>query len=487
MNDKPKALTEYTLIEQETIVQELDKLLKNHLDEPYSRFFYEDYQKNYHSRNLYFYVPLLNKFFFVNTQHLLNDLTYRNINDSVNTRLLNYSKNDIFSLDALSDVKYGYYIDFDSRTVIYPEIIDLFKEHNPYCAIYEYENFYRYKKENAQYNRYFYNRAINVELLCYAMTYIKYPQIEKLFKAGFEVMVSRWVREPSVMYARSFKNGNNLNEITKLPKFAWQRLKDEGISNIGMWNELRVWIQKDNLSKDQLDTILNLGITETQIIKAIRSVLSYEYNGKKLYTLDSLLNYLERVDMYQAIRTTDALMILRDYIKMAIDCNIEPITNSNSLKREHDVVMRNYQILMREKRQEFQDKLGDLFQERGQKISEYEYSNRGLVVIAPKTIDDLLQEGSHNHNCVGSYVERFAKGQSNIFFIRKEETLEDSYITIEVNGDFTIVRQAFYSSNREITNLNDLKFIEEWIENNKSINKGNKKLEEEKDITDDMF
>lgn len=489
MNEKPKALTEYTLIEQSSIVEALDQVLKNNLSTTYNRLLYADYSKNYHAKNIYFYVPLLNKFFFVSTDYLIQDLLFHNIHEPVKERLLNYSKNSIFSIDELSDVKHGYYNSFSERSIIYPEVIELFREQNPYCAINEYKTFFEEKKRNATnygWRWYRYNKAIENALLEYAMLYIQHPQIEQLVKCGFEDMVVDWANESSPLYQRNFKKGNNMNEITKLPKFAWQRLKNEGITSIGMWNELRVWIQKDDLTKDQLDTILNLGISDAQTIKSIRSILNSEFEDKKLYTLDSLLNYLERVDMYQAIRTSDAIVILRDYIKMALECGIKPLTDSNSLKREHDVVMRNHNILMQEKRKEFQDSLGDLFTGRGNELSKYEYANEDLMVIAPRYIDDLLKEGSNNHNCVGSYVERFAKSQSNIFFIRRKDNPDNSYITIEVNSDFNKVKQAFYSSNREITNQKDLDFINTWIEHNKQIGKSID-IEEDKDITDDMF
>ena len=244
------------------------------------------------------------------------------------------------------------------------------------------------------------------------------------------------------------------------------------------------------MSKYQLDIVLNLNIRDATTIKAIRNILNSEYNGKKLYTLDTLLNYLSRVDMYQAIPINDSITILRDYIKMCLECNIEPLTNSNSLKREHDVVMRNYNLIQREKynqkEKEKQITLNKKIEDRLKFLEKYKYQNEELEVIFPKNIEDLFQEGRNNHNCVGSYCERYASGNSNIGFIRKKDNPEQSYITIEVNSDFTKVNQAFYSSNRDITNIKDLKFINSWIDHNKDINQ--KEMNEiDKDITDDMF
>lgn len=492
--EKPKPLIDYTLIEQEWVTNALNELLENHKSDSYSSFFrieneykgFNEYKKINKSKNIYFYVPELNKFFFVTTEHILKDLEYRLPTEPVRERLLDYNRNEIFSIGDLADCRYGYYCDFADKSIIYPEIIDKFKEKNPYSAIYEYEEQIERKKNNGfrNYRSSYYDKR-EVELLGYAMIYIKNPQIEKMFKSGLDRFVVDWVHNPSDLFPRNFKNGNNINDITKLPKFAWQLLKDGGVKDINRWNELRVWIQKDNLSKEQLETILNLNI-DTSSIKAIRSILNSEYEGKKLYTLDTLLNYLSRVDMYQAIRTEEAIILLRDYIKMSLECNVEPLTNSNSLKREHDVVMRNHYIILQAKREEYQASLGQPFIERSKELSKYEYENNELKVIVPKEMEDLLQEGRNNNNCVGGYIEQFAKGTSNIFFIRKQSELDKSYITIEVNNDFSGVRQAYYSSNREITKESDLNFIQSWINHIKELYKSSMVMDE-KDIVDDML
>lgn len=496
--EKPKSLTEFDLIDQAYITNRLDELLEKHKNEPYDNFSYKSgytFDKERSYKNIYFYVPELKKFFFVSTEHLLFDLEYRYPTELVKDRIKEYNKANVFSIDELADCKHGYYSSFDEKSIIYPEVIELFKEDNPYSALQEYKE--KITKKIEDYNRNYWRHGYHSmykgrgEDLAYAITYLKYPQIEKMVKSDFDSVVNNWIHDHNnlQLYPRSFKDGNNMNDVTRLPKFAWQLLKDEGLTkDIAKWNEFRVWIQKDNLSKEQLETIINLQVRDMQTIKAIRSILNAEYNGKKLYTLDSLLNYLSRVDMYQAIRTEEAIIILRDYIKMAIDCNIEPITNSNSLKREHDVTMRNHQIVLQAKREEYQASLGIPFKERSKELSKYEFKDDKLQVIVPKEMEDLLQEGRNNNNCVGGYIERFAKGTSNIFFIRKNDDPEKSYITIEVNNDFSGVRQAYYGSNRDITNVEDLNFINKWVEHIKEIyTKTIHSLNMEKDIVDDMF
>lgn len=318
--------------------------------------------------------------------------------------------------------------------------------------------------DNMSYGRYQYVEGLEKDAM-YALCYLENPQIEQMVKTDLKNLACEWIINPSVLYKRNFKPGKNLNEITKLPKFAWQMMMKEDVltKDIKAWNEMRIWVQKDNLTKDQLQTILNLNIYDSNQIKELRTILGAEWEGKRLFTIETLLNYLGRLDMYQAIQVADALTLLRDYIHMCRELNIKPITDSNSLKREHDVTARQYN----EHRFAVHDqKLEEGFNERAPILAKYEYTDGRLQVVAPKTAEDIRNEGRNNRNCVGSYADRVAKGQTNIFFIRQCDCPEKSYITIEVDTDFTKVRQKYYGANRPIDKKEDLEFIEQWIEHN---------------------
>lgn len=56
--------------------------------------------------------------------------------------------------------------------------------------------------------------------------------------------------------------------------------------------------------------------------------------------------------------------------------------------------------------------------------------NDDLIVVVPQNIEDLVDEGTQQHNCVGEfYNERIADGEDFIFFIRKKSNPKKSYIT----------------------------------------------------------
>ena len=54
-----------------------------------------------------------------------------------------------------------------------------------------------------------------------------------------------------------------------------------------------------------------------------------------------------------------------------------------------------------------------------------------LMIVIPSSAEDLRREGQILHHCVGTYVERVAEGKTTILFIRKTESPEEPYYTME--------------------------------------------------------
>ena len=66
-------------------------------------------------------------------------------------------------------------------------------------------------------------------------------------------------------------------------------------------------------------------------------------------------------------------------------------------------------------------------------------------------MSDLIDEGTQQHNCVGSYYNQsIANGEDFIFFIRKKDNLEKSYITCRYEteyGDLAEINTKFNEEN----------------------------------------
>jgi hypothetical protein len=60
-----------------------------------------------------------------------------------------------------------------------------------------------------------------------------------------------------------------------------------------------------------------------------------------------------------------------------------------------------------------------------------EKASFGLMIIVPIGLHEILREGRELHHCVGSYVDKVAKGETTILFVRKADDPEKPYFTME--------------------------------------------------------
>lgn len=289
--------------------------------------------------------------------------------------------------------------------------------------------------------------------LTYCLLYMKYPYIELLLKTKYEYAISELITNYTDSgekhFKRNFKDGKNLKEILPVPEWVF----GEGL-RLQELNEARILYNKYKPTKEAYERFLQLNLHKNELT-IFKQILAMRYDGKPLYTFEKLVTYIERCDMYQAIYPSDCIVILRDYLNMSITSDTLPDTNSNSLKREHDITARNYKLVINKIQEE-------KFIITAKTLKKYEYGNSKYIVVVPETPQDLINEGRNNRNCVGSYIQSFSNGKSNIFFIRRKETPNTSYVTLEMRG--SKITQAYLSSNRTITDKQTLAFIDEWQE-----------------------
>lgn len=65
----------------------------------------------------------------------------------------------------------------------------------------------------------------------------------------------------------------------------------------------------------------------------------------------------------------------------------------------------------------------------------YEYSNEKYEIIMPSSAYDICEEGFTQHNCVSGYISDHAEGETTILFLRKRESPNASFVTMEVCDD----------------------------------------------------
>lgn len=82
--------------------------------------------------------------------------------------------------------------------------------------------------------------------------------------------------------------------------------------------------------------------------------------------------------------------------------------------------------------------MSEIFKENKDCKDAFQIKGKGLLLVVPKTADEIKAEGAALHHCVGGYVDRVARGETNIFFVRKSTEPDKPYFTMEWNNNHII-------------------------------------------------
>lgn len=129
------------------------------------------------------------------------------------------------------------------------------------------------------------------------------------------------------------------------------------------------------------------------------------------------------------IKQQTSFSYYEDYLSMLKDLNI-PLTKSTllpkNIREAHNKAVESLNALKREV-------VRKGYQERAASLANIEITVEDYSFLLPKTADDLVKEGQILHHCVGgsNYIDGHAEGRTTIVFIRKKESIDQPYFTLE--------------------------------------------------------
>lgn len=96
------------------------------------------------------------------------------------------------------------------------------------------------------------------------------------------------------------------------------------------------------------------------------------------------------------------------------------------------------------------------------RLKDHEFEDEDFIVRLPRSADEIIEEGSKMHHCVGTYVKRVVSGETIILFLRRKSNIDKEYVTIEMTNDGRL-RQLKCKNNAILSSASTLKFVEKWI------------------------
>ena len=126
------------------------------------------------------------------------------------------------------------------------------------------------------------------------------------------------------------------------------------------------------------------------------------------------------------------------------------------LKREHD------RVAARQKK-EANRKLDAAILRQAEKLERFSLTLDGITIRPARSAGELEAEGKCLHHCVGGYAERVSKGETFIFFIRREAEPDMSWYTLNLDKDLKTVIQN--RGNRNCARTEEIEAFEKtWLE-----------------------
>ena len=77
------------------------------------------------------------------------------------------------------------------------------------------------------------------------------------------------------------------------------------------------------------------------------------------------------------------------------------------------------------------------------------FESDGHVIRPAASVREILDEANAQSNCVAGFIDKYARGDTEIWLMRRSDSPDESLVTVEVRDGR--VRQAFQSHNRQVT------------------------------------
>jgi hypothetical protein len=313
----------------------------------------------------------------------------------------------------------------------------------------------------------------NSFFMFYMYLYAQYPVVEFVVKMGYIDLVAKIMKNLANGY-----NKDNIRiraaELSKIlnceatngsmaltaPKYIADdlNLKEAEIDEYVLWGDICQMSEDGPISKENYIAATRNNVYPHLYFRRldIPNILKYGY------TMKEFIKYMRKQVMlcapndikgYTYADYGHILTCWRDYLNM---CDLMCVKHEKfpmNIKSAHDnilIAFRAYENIMADK---MIDKIANMAEKCIPDTNKYNDSQ--YVIVMPHNITDVVQEGQAQHNCVGSYINRIAKKQSLVFFIRKKEDPTTSLVTAEYrNGKIT---QLYYKNNQHV---NDKEIIE---------------------------
>lgn len=312
-----------------------------------------------------------------------------------------------------------------------------------------------------------------------------YPVFEQFYKLGFKGLCDDIAlddyRNRNFYRIRSFINAIKRIDAGSMAKHTTIKdlLTTSQIKRLSLFKDC---IQNESDLTCCLHLITEYGITDINTLRYLADIAHKEESIMTIRNIDNVLwickdrltpkqiNSCIRKFVAQAQSINNGDFYSFSYVRDAYSLCSDAFLDDNEFYHN---VMEIAKIRDRDKIHEVHEKMSQLakfaamdpqrFQAVCDKLRDREFEDEEFIVRLPRSADEIVEEGSKMHHCVGTYIKQVVSGRTIILFLRRKNNVDKEYVTIEMSNDGRL-RQLKCKNNTVLSSASTLKFVEKWIQ-----------------------
>ena len=293
-------------------------------------------------------------------------------------------------------------------------------------------------------------------------SYYRYNFLDVLELAAYSSFELLWNMKlyNLCFYSKALNKNGSFYKRFKVPKSFLKFMQDNDVS----YKELMLLqlFQRDDKKLIQKYRYTNINylrflIRNNVLDDFLKSGIELNYTNMNL--IKEISKYVPLKKLMQYPKGLNNLNIYKDYLEMA-----KKLTYN--FKSKKDLFPRN--LIARHDKMQTKIKVAEDMNTqfkaytRYLELSKYTYSDDKYIIFPAPSIDSMKDEGNQQGNCVGyMYIDSYIEGRTEIFFARKLENVNKSFITLEYKNGHVVQKELPHHE----TNFTDEQnaFIDKWL------------------------
>ncbi len=254
--------------------------------------------------------------------------------------------------------------------------------------------------------------------------YSKYPSVEYLTKLRFSYFVKAKLFDQKTFNCINWR-GKRINQILRLSTQDIKLIQQLGEEINPLQLRLYQKSRKDS-NRPTIEQIVTTFNGSEDVSDRLNIILKYANVGQ-------IINYIQKQLKRSENKTyksyTSILTAWRDYIRDCLELDYDLKSDYILFPKDiHKAHQRTLKLVKVRANQILDQKI----QKRAKALSRYHFEYGNLFIRPATSSEELIREGKELVHCVGRYSEDYANGRTSILLIRRKNSENKPYYTMEI-------------------------------------------------------